>query len=573
MRIAVVDFERCRPKDCGNFLCVRVCPVLKAGVECIGENKETGKPFISEELCTGCGICPKKCPFQAITIINLPESIGDPVHRFGLNGFRLHNLPTPKEGIVGLVGANGIGKSTALKILSGELKPNLGFLEGEVDWRRIIERFRGQEIQNYLEQLSAKNIKAVYKPQYVDSLPKHVKGKVRAILKKADEEGRMDSIVDQLDLGSALDKSMDELSGGELQRVAVAAALGRKSDVVLLDEPSSYLDVKERLKLARLVRAQEGKNVFVVEHDLVVLDYLSDWVHVFFGEHGVYGIVSNSLGVRAGINEYLSGFLTSENMRFRQSIKFEVRPPKDSTHRVVRFEYPSMSKTYDGFSVDVGAGVIRAPEILGILGPNATGKTTFVKMLAGAVKPDGGEVDLGLSVSYKPQYIQPQDMPVAALRIKEDLKTLFGINYLLERNLTELSGGELQKVAVAECLSKQADVYLLDEPSAYLDIEERLKLAKHLKRFAYENATSIMVVDHDILLIDYLSDALLVFEGEAGVSGRAQAPLPPREGMNLFLKQMDVTFRRDPDTGRPRANKPGSVKDREQRAAGEYYYG
>jgi ATP-binding cassette subfamily E protein 1 len=568
MRIAVLNSERCRPDKC-NFLCVRVCPIVRSGGEAVTVGEESKKPVINEGLCTGCGICVRKCPFNAICIINLPEEVGMPVHQYGVNGFRLYNLPSPKHGVVGIVGCNGIGKTTLLRILSGEVRPNLG---AGADWSLVLERFRGHEVQNYLVGLRDGGIKAAYKPQHVDIIPNHVKGKVRAVLERGDENGNLKWLVGELNLANALDKDMSELSGGELQRVALAACLTKDASVYLLDEPSSYLDVRERLNVARAVRRIKDRFVFVVEHDLVVLDYISDYVHVIFGVSGAYGIISGVKSVRAGINEYLGGFLKSENMRFREEIKFEVTPPRGKSRRSKAVEYPDLEKRYGGFVLHVDAGVLYSPAVLGVLGPNAIGKTTFVKMLAGVVKPDNVDVGMKGALSYKPQYIKPAGGTVRNLGIKPELLKTFYVEHLLDSEMGDLSGGELQRVAIADALSKEAGIYLLDEPSAYLDVEERLKLSRYLKRFAFERDASVLVVDHDILLVDYLSEELLVFEGASGEEGMASKPLGLREGMNRFLGQMGVTFRRDPDSGRPRANKPDSQKDREQKSRGEYYY-
>jgi len=568
MRIATIQRDHCRPEKC-NFLCYRVCPMVRTGKETIVIDEELNKPIINEALCSGCGICVKKCPFEAITIVNLPEEMGDPVHQYGVNGFRLYNLPTPRDGVVGLVGANGIGKTTVIRILSGELRPNLG---EEAGWEEIVERFRGKEIQSYLEKLANGKIRAVYKPQYIDSIPRHVRGTVMEILKRGDETGNLDKIIEKLNLENSIHKKIKELSGGELQRVAIAACLTKDADVYLLDEPSSYLDVRERLNAARAIRDITDRYVFVVEHDLIVLDYLSDYIHVMYGRPGVYGVVSNIKSVRVGINEYLDGFLSSENVRFREEIRFEVRPPGEKTEVNEILSYPALKKKYYRFKLSVDPGKIYAPEILGILGKNATGKTTFVRILAGDVKADNVNLDIKLDISYKPQYIKPRKTLVKSLRLKPELIEKFKLRHLMEKRVDELSGGELQKVAIAECLSKDVSIYLLDEPSAYLDVEERLELAKHIKKFAMEKKIAILIVEHDILLIDYLSDELMVFDGISGVNGHASRPLDLRSGMNEFLKKMDITFRRDPETGRPRANKAGSVKDREQRKKGEYYY-
>lgn len=568
MRIAVLDKDRCKPSDCG-YLCQRVCPRVKTGDKTIILDEEAKKPIIVEDLCSGCGICVKKCPFEALIIINLPEEIGEPVHQYGVNGFRLYNLPTPREGVVGIVGANGIGKTTVMRILAGELKPNLG---GEAEWDQVIEHFKGKEIQSYLEKLRNKEIRAVYKPQYVDSIPRFVSGVVGEILEKGDETNSLMDIVDRLNLKDSMDKEVSDLSGGELQRFAIAACLLKDADMYLLDEPSSYLDVRERLNVAHAVREMKEKYVFVVEHDLIVLDYLSDYVHVLYGVSGAYGVVSNIKSVRVGINEYLDGFLASENVRFRDSIRFEVRPPREKSDVNKILSYPQMSKTYDRFTLSIDAGELYAPEVLGVLGPNATGKTTFVRILAGDLKADNVALDINKTVSYKPQYIIPKKIRVSDLNLRQELVQAFKLNHLMDSMVDELSGGQLQKVAIADCLSKDAEIYLLDEPSAYLDVEERLRLAKHLKKFALDKGVLVLIVEHDILLIDYLSDELMVFSGVSGVLGHAMKPTNLREGMNLFLKEMGVTFRRDPTTGRPRANKMDSVKDREQKSSGEYYY-
>ena len=571
MRIAVLNKDKCQPKAC-NHLCYRMCPKVKTGDETIVIDEETNKPIISEELCTGCGICVRKCPFGAIHIINLPDELEEPIHQYGINGFRLYNLPTPKKGIVGVIGSNGIGKTTMLRILSGELKPNLGV---DASWEKVIEKFKGKEVQSYLEKLSRDEIKASYKPQYVESIPNIVKGKVIEILEKDSEltSEKFNELIENLNLKNSLNKDISDLSGGELQRVAIVACLRKDADIYLLDEPSSYLDVRERLNVARALRKISDKFIFVVEHDLVVLDYLSDYVHVIYGKSSAYGIISSIKSTRVGINEYLNGFLRAENMQFREPIKFEIRAPKKKEKRKELASYPKLVKNFDNnFHLKADAGTLYKAEILGILGGNATGKTTFVKMLAGAIEPNNTKIDLHLKVSYKPQYIKLSDCYVLSLKIKEQFKKDLNISHLMDKQIKHLSGGELQRVAIANCLSQDASIYLLDEPSAYLDVEERLKMGKIIKGFADENEVSVLVVDHDVLLIDYLSDAIMVFFGEPGKTGNASEPQNLKNGMNKFLKEMNITFRRDPETGRPRANKSGSVKDREQKSKEEYYY-
>ncbi|MBD3408121.1 MAG: ATP-binding cassette domain-containing protein, partial [Candidatus Lokiarchaeota archaeon] len=138
MRIAVLLRDRCKPSHC-SFECIKFCPRVRAGDETI-INGEDGKPIISEELCVGCGICVHKCPCEAIKIIGLKQELEtDLIHQFGKNGFRLFRLPVPKKGTcTGILGPNGIGKTTAIKILSGQLIPNLGNIDSNPTWEQVI---------------------------------------------------------------------------------------------------------------------------------------------------------------------------------------------------------------------------------------------------------------------------------------------------------------------------------------------------------------------------------------------------------------------------------------------------
>jgi ATP-binding cassette subfamily E protein 1 len=155
---------------------------------------------------------------------------------------------------------------------------------------------------------------------------------------------------------------------------------------------------------------------------------------------------------------------------------------------------------------------------------------------------------------------------------KTEILQPLGINSLLDRNVAELSGGELQKVAIATCLSRKADFFLLDEPSAYLDVEERLNMARIIRRVVENHNVTAFVVEHDVITQDFIADYLMIFNGKPGVEGTAHAPTSLRKGMNKFLKEMEVTFRRDPTTKRPRVNKEGSKLDKFQKEMGEYYY-
>ncbi|WOF15608.1 ribosome biogenesis/translation initiation ATPase RLI [Methanoplanus sp. FWC-SCC4] len=585
MRIAVVHKNRCHSKKCGKE-CILYCPRVRTGDETIviGEN---GKAVISEELCVGCGICVKKCPFEALDIITLPQELDYPTHRYGQNGFALYGIAIPLEGkVTGILGANGIGKSTAVGILSGQLIPNLGNIEEEPTWEGILKEYTGTELYDYLNMVAGGNVKVAVKPQYIDHIPKVFKGKVRDLLSSADERGVLESYAAELKLEAILDREIGKISGGELQRIALAACLSRNADFYFLDEITPYLDIYQRMAAAKLIReVAEEKPVMIVEHDLAILDMLADNVHVAYGKPSVFGIITRPKGVRVGINQYLEGFLPEENVRFRDySVTFETRAHTRDSDRQTLFEFPAMSKSYDGkFTLNVRGGDIKAGEVLGLVGANGIGKSTFAKLLAGAEKPDNGELETTLKVAYKPQYIKSDSSDTVEFLLRRTTSRFdtsyyqheiiepLSLDTIMQSQVDHLSGGELQRVAIALCLSQSADLYILDEPSAHLDVEQRVKLARVLRRHAEGSESGVLVIDHDIYLIDMISERLFVFDGQPGVSGEAVGPFDMKDGMNYFLKELEVTFRRD-KSGRPRINKPGSYLDREQRSIGEYYY-
>jgi ATP-binding cassette, sub-family E, member 1 len=586
-RIAILLTDRCHPKEC-QWECQAYCPPVRMGQECIIEGP-TGQPIISETLCIGCGICVHKCPFDAIKILNTPEAKeSEIVHRYGYNGFRLYRLPVPPaQGITGLLGPNGTGKSTALRLLAGLEVPNLGDYAEPGQWDKVLEHYRGTALRAHFERVAKGELRSVMKPQYVDRLadePTTVRGYVEAA------GGRGAEAIEAVGLAANADRKLGELSGGHLQLVAIARTLATDADLYLIDEPSSYLDIVHRLRIARVLRRLgETKSVLVVEHDLGLLDYLADQAHLLYGVEAAFGVISHPIPMRSAINTYLTGYLKDENVRFRTDpVRFVAHPPKPPARQNALVEFGELEKEFPEFRLSVGAGTIAKGETVGIVGPNASGKTTFVRMLAGVEPPSRGVPPAGVTVSYKPQYLratQPASLRERSVALAGDptfdaklfereLVPGLHLDEVLDVALPDLSGGELQRAAVALALARPATLYLLDEPSAYLDADERMSMARLVRRQVERQAVSALVVDHDVYFLDLACDELMVFrpENEEASRGRGDGPFPMREGMNRLLKTVDITFRRDAETLRPRINREGSVLDREQRAKGEYYY-
>jgi ATP-binding cassette subfamily E protein 1 len=592
IRIAIVNDDKCKPKKCSQE-CKKSCPVVRMGKLCIEVVPTSKIAYISEELCIGCGICPKKCPFDAITIINLPKDLAkDTTHRYGPNSFKLHRLPTPRPGqVLGLVGTNGIGKSTALKVLAGKLKPNLGQYDNPPDWQEILTYFRGSELQNYFTKILEDNLKAIIKPQYVDHIPRAVKGIVQDILTAKDEKKCKEQISIDLDLLKVQTRNINDLSGGELQRFAIAVVCVQEADIYMFDEPSSYLDVRQRLKAAQTIRSllKPLSFVIVVEHDLSVLDYLSDFICVLYGTPGVYGVVTLPFSVREGINIFLAGFVPTENLRFRdESLTFKVAENVESEKEKKqhnRYKYPDMTKTLGDFKLHVQKGEFTDSEIIVMLGQNGTGKTTFIKMLAGHLKADSEEQVPELNVSYKPQKISPKFEGTVRQLLHKKIKDTYlhpqfmtdvtkplQIEPIIDQMVQNLSGGELQRVALVLCMGLPADIYLIDEPSAYLDSEQRIIAAKVIKRFILHAKKTGFIVEHDFIMATYLADRVVVYDGIPSIECTATTPQSLLTGMNAFLKSLDITFRRDPTNYRPRINKLDSIKDKEQKTQGSFFY-
>ena len=650
-RLVVIDQEKCKPNSAAFAHLKRHAG--GCGKDCIHieRNKNDNKEavVVSETACLVCINRCKQCPGGAVSIVKLPSNLtSNTTHQYGPNTFKLHGLPIPRPGhVLGLLGVNGTGKSTALSILGGRIKPNLGQWESTPpDWSDIVAHYRGSDLQNYFHGLLHGDFRVVVKPQLEAGFARRFKGRtVREMIKERDERKLMNRYVQELGLETVLDREMQDLSGGELQRVAAACTMCRDADVYIFDEVTSFLDVKQRLQVTDLLRSlvhggetewgpgddnqARKKYVIVVEHDLAILDYMSDYVQCLYGEPGGYGVVTSRSRVHNGINHFLAGYIPSENMRFRDhelTFKVTTSDLRDEAQagnttalnddKFGEVRYPDMAKSrvrkdesgeiVSKFTLHVKSGSFRDGECIVLLGENGVGKSTFMELLAGRTEEQRGkESTIGsvdavttvngvnpslasFGVSYKMQSINArfrrfkgtvQDLLESEINraLADRLFRLLVIKALKVDTMADLavstlSGGEMQRLAIAICLGTPARVYLMDEPSAGLDCEQRVIAAKVMKRWVVNHlGRTLFLVEHDFVMAAAMADRVIVYEGTPGVECTALPPRSVADGFNRFLQKLNVTFRRDPLNFRPRINKKNSRLDRIQKQAGEYY--
>lgn len=593
IRLAVIDKDKCKPKKCKKE-CMKSCPVNRSGKMCI-EIEDVAK--VSEDLCIGCNRCAVVCPFNAIKIVKLPAQLASElVHSYGENLFKLYKLPNPKQGkIIGILGENGIGKSTIMNILSKKIIPNFG--QDTITETDVLKKVRGNEIQKYLKLLYTDQLKIAVKPQNILGLV-HKSGekKVGDILEPFLTTTKYKQINDSLELDKLKDHTVGTLSGGELQKLACAITLMKEVDVYIFDEPTNYLDVEYRIKVVNLIKdlSQHNNYVFVVDHDLSILDFVADYIHIMFGEPGAYGVVSTLYNTLEAINIYFDGFIPADNMQFRKepfklNELFEVSDQNNQNGMASIVAYDDQIIKYDHFELKINQNNLTTEtNMIIILGKNGTGKSTYLNFLKN---------QLGLSISIKPQindlaeltknpkitvknllYEKIKDAFLSEMFVSDVIK-LLGINKLYNKKVRKLSGGELQRLSITLCLGTPAQIYLIDEPMSNMDIEQRFNTTKAIKRFLMHYKKIGFVVEHDILMAISMAkeqnSKILVFgedKMENNVRYCSSSPfLDFNTGINLFLKTINTTFRTDYTNNRPKINKLNSTQDKDQKTKNQYY--
>ncbi len=569
-RIIIINKDKCKPKTPAFDYLVSKSKVC--GKNCITINYPDIN--ISEDACMICFNLAKRTPGNSVKVVNLPEELYDQViYSYGLNSFKLHRLPMPERGkVIGILGSNGIGKSTALNILSGNIKPNFGLDRISSD-KEIIKNYRGSSLQNYFSKLYSGKLKVAIKPQNTMSYSKKWYGQ---------------KVKDIVSVSDLMNNNIETLSGGELQRVLINYIASRKADIFIFDEPTSYLDVRQRLMITEVIRKLAenlGKYVFVVEHDLAILDSISDNIHCLYGHPGAFGVVTKKMSTKNGINQFMNGYINSENIRFRSyPLTFKVTTDEISQSKS-NINYDSSERKIGSFTLKISSGNFRKREIICLMGQNGCGKTTFIKSVSESLSDSESHKQ---TVSFKTQEPNKKYQNFKGT-VQELLEQT--INYSLADNLfrlhvlkplkidnikdlkvKSLSGGEFQLLSIVICLGTKANLYLIDEPSAGLDCEQRMIVAKVIRKWITNvTETTCFLVEHDFLMSSTISNRIVVFKGEPSKYSVASNPISLKNGLNQFLKELNITFRRDPENFRPKINKKDSVKDKEQKISGNYF--
>ena len=227
----ILDQDKCKPKSAA-FTYLRK-HARGCGKECIrvGGSPDQPRIIISEQACAACSLRASRCPNNACRLVKVPTGLSrNMTHDYGENGFRLSGLPSPIAGqVLGILGTNGIGKSTALQILSGRLKPNLGQRANPPDWEDIVKYYRGNSLQNYLRKLVSDELRVVIKLQLEQDQCRgpSANRSVQDVINRADERGCAEQVCEELELTGLMTRSLEQLSGGELQRLAIARCVCR----------------------------------------------------------------------------------------------------------------------------------------------------------------------------------------------------------------------------------------------------------------------------------------------------------------------------------------------------------
>lgn len=513
-----------------------------------------------------------------LTAEKLSMSYGDKVL------FRDVSFTVGKEDKIGVIGVNGTGKSTLLKAIAQIEVPDSGTISHPKDY--TIEYLAQEPMLNpdltVMDQIYfgeneriqlLRNYETAVLQLEKDPGNITMQQKMLNLQEKMDKENAWGALTEAKTILTKLgitdfEKRITELSGGQRKRVAIAKALIQPRDLLILDEPTNHLDNDTVLWLEKYLQTYPGA-IIVVTHDRYFLNRVTTKIfelhqgelYIYEGNYELYlekkaereelnkqreakhqNILKKELqwlrrGARARTTkqkariERIEGLKSKNFDTKKETIEFQAASSRLGK-KVIEIE--SIDKSFDNRKIISGFSYIIQPgDRIGIIGPNGTGKTTLLNMLAGRAEPDEGEISVGETVKIG-YYTQGDEELPGDKRIIDYIKEaaevlrtkdgrLITAEQLLERFLfsrkeqytyiRSLSGGQKRRLYLLKILMAEPNVLLLDEPTNDLDTETLSVLEDYLEQFS----GVVITVSHDRYFLDRVVDKLFIFEGEGKI--------------------------------------------------------
>lgn len=427
--------------------------------------------------------------------LNVPKE--PPIH-VNENGFQLYSLPEiPEAGAHGIAGSDSLGKTTSLLLLAGKIDPSKG-------WYAAVTRYGGTRLGEHLKRLEADNTRVSLKPQDIARL-RHMPD-LHKNIEDLEIRGEIASdlgITDVPKIGE-----LEKLDAAELQLVAIAAALSSRADIYLLDEPTNFLDIRQKMRVAALIRKVAAtKPIIIADHDIAFLDFTCDTIQILYGEAEKWSALTETYPAARALGYIVGGYIPEKKF----TLASPTRPAKRMPAGEILMKINGMRIKRPGFELRMPAGEIRKGGHIAVIGEKGLGRSSLLGAIAGEIKPASGEIKGTPAISLKPQHLSVRNVKNLMKGVPTELIKSIGLERLMGRGPYTPSEGERQKLAVMMCLAKEADLYIFDEPSQGLDILSRLAAARLIAE-----KPAALVTDHDIFFLASITEDAWLLSGKPG---------------------------------------------------------